>query len=352
MSSRSTGGSSDVQLKIDSMKREFARLEEQAELTTIQDSINRIKERIAEIPGELNGLRRRGFVHSRELEERFRTQQGQWRNIAPKVETALKAHKSRLKASSSSTSRLVARARPGQAPAVSSAESAVNSLSQKIAASEKELRAQYSNVDSDLSAIDADLRKIKWMLDALEESEEIKLRSSEGPLMAVKSEWHRDGDDGPEGVLFLTDQRLLFEQREEIVTKKRFGVFKSESEIVQKLWLDINVSDIDKVEDSEKGGFLGMGKADMLDLVCTANAPGSRALFHNKGQDSADWRSLIRRAQSGEVAAERHAQAKATPALKFPSSCPNCMADLPEAARGATRVKCDFCGSVVSPLEA
>jgi hypothetical protein len=189
------------------------------------------------------------------------------------------------------------------------------------------------------------------MLNALEESTEIQLRSSEGPLRAVETDWHRDGDEGPEGVMFLTDQRLLFEQREEIVTKKRFGLFKTDSEMVQKLWLDINVSDIEKVEDSEEGGFLGMGKADILELVCSADAPVSRARFHIKGQESSDWRSLIRRAQSGEVAAERHARAKATPTLKFPSSCPNCMGTLPEPNRGATRVKCDFCGSMIGPVE-
>lgn len=351
MSSRSTGGSADVQRKIDSMKREFGRLEDQSDLSTIQSEINQINEQLAEFPGELNNFRRRGFVHSRELEESLRTQQRQWRAASSKVDTALKAHKSRLKANTRSTSRLVARARPGQASAVSSAERSVDSLAKKIAASERELRAQYSNVESDLTVIDSKFRKIRWMLDALEESNEIKLRSSEGPLMAVESDWHRDGDEGPEGVLFMTDQRLLFEQREEIVTKKRFGVFKADSETVQKLWLDINVSDIDKVDDKEEGGFLGMGKADIIELICSANAPVSRARFHIKGQESSDWRSLIRRAKSGEVANEKHAKAKAAPTLKFPSTCPNCMGTLPEPNRGAARVQCDFCGSMVGPIE-
>ena len=132
MSSRSTGGSSDVQRKIDSMKREFGRLEDRADLTSVQGEISQINERIAEFPAELKSLRRRGFVHSRELQERLQVQQRQWRKISPKVETSLKAHKSRLRASTRSTSRLVARARPGQASAISSAESSVNSLSKNF----------------------------------------------------------------------------------------------------------------------------------------------------------------------------------------------------------------------------
>ena len=118
---------------------------------------------------------------------------------------------------------------------------------------------------------------------------------------------------------------------------------------MHKLWLDINATDIDSVKDSEEGGFLGMGKADILELTCTGEAPVSRAKFHLKGQESSDWRAHIKRVQSGEVAAERHQQAKPVPKLNFPSQCPNCMASLPELHRGAKQVKCDYCGSLVGP---
>ncbi len=348
--SSATGRQLDQQ-KIDSIRREFERLEGQANLTSVSESIGEINERLAEYPTRLKELGRRGYLHTRPFEERLTSQQNQWRANRSKLEQALTANKNQLRTNARGAARLVGRMRPGQATAIRSADSSVDTLSKMINNAERELRTYYGDIESELWSIDRDLNRIAWMLDAMEESPEIKLKSSEGPLMAVESAWHRDGDDGPEGVLFLTDQRLLFEQREEVVTKKRFGIFKAESEMVQKLWLDINVSAIDKVEDKEEGGFLGVGKADILELVCSADAPVSRARFHLKGQESADWRSLIRRAQSGEVAAERRAQAKARPALKFPTSCPNCMGSLPEAARGATRVKCDFCGSLVGPLE-
>jgi hypothetical protein len=351
MTSSSATGRQEDQRKIDSIKREFERLEGQANLTSVRESIGEINERLAEYPAKLKEYSRRGYLHTRPLEERLQTQQRQWRANQSKLEQALTANKTRLRANARGAARLVGRMRPGQATAIKSADSSVDKLAKMVANAERELRAYYGDIESELWSVDRELGRIGWTLEALEGSPEIKLKSSEGPLMAVESAWHRDGDDGPEGVLFLTDQRLLFEQREEVVTKKRFGLFKAESEMVQKLWLDINISAIDKVEDKEEGGFLGVGKADILELVCSADAPLSRARFHLKGQESADWRSLIRRAQSGEVAAERHAQAKAKPALKFPTSCPNCMGSLPEPNRGATRVKCNFCGSLVGPLE-
>jgi hypothetical protein len=280
--------------------------------------------------------------------------QEQWQKSSSRLRSSLRQQKNQLQTDVTNASRKVALARGGSLRALSSAESAVDGLEREIRAAENTLRSQYGNVDTELYAIDADLNRIKWMFDALESSPEIRLNSGEGPLRAVETEWHRDGDKGPKGVLYLTDQRLLFEQKEEVVTKKRFGLFKADSEMVHKLWLDINVSDIASVKDSEKGGFLGMGKADILELTCTGQASVSRAKFHLKGQESSDWRSFIRRAQSGEVAAERYEGAMDDipgADLAFPSQCPNCFAGLPEPQRGASRVTCEFCGSVVGPVQ-
>jgi hypothetical protein len=352
----SKGGlSPEIKAKVDSIQREFGRLESQAQLTAAYETVGRIRERINEFPAQLEELQRRGLLHSRPLHERLQLVQGEWRKVAPQVQNALREQKNRLKADVNSTSRLVSRARSGQQAAISSADSAVDRLQRKIRESDRVLSSLYGNVDSELDGIESELAKIEWMMKSLEESPEIQLKQGEGPLKAVKAVWHRDGDEGPEGVLYLTDQRLLFEQKEEVVTKKRFGIFKADSEMVHKLWLDINVSDITSMEDSEEGGFLGMGKADILEMTCTGQAPFSRSRFHLKGQDSSDWRSWIKQVQSGEVDSERHqqaAEAAAEAELTFPTQCPNCLASLPEARRGATRVTCEFCGSAVGPIQA
>ena len=358
MSNGSSGRSSsesrteDVQAKIDSIQREFNRLEEKADLANVQETIGRIEERLAEYPLELSSFEQRGYVHSGKLHGRLDMLNGQWRKIRPGLRSALREQQNKLKSEVRSTLRLVSQARSGRKSAISSAENAVDRLETKLGTADRTLSSQYRNVDSELSGLGYSLKRVSWMLDQLDESQEISLRSGEGPLLAVKSEWHRDGDDGPKGVIFLTDQRLLFEQKEEVVTKRRFGIFKSESEIVHKLWLDINVKDIESVEDSEEGGFLGIGKDDILEIVCSGDAPVSRARFHLDGQDSSDWRTEIKEVQTGVVASELHEAARAEQAsqvVSFPSQCPNCMAPLPEPHRGSTYLKCEFCGTSVGP---
>lgn len=352
--SSSANRGQELQTKIDSLQRDFSRIEREAGLVQVNEAVGRIEERLAEYPLELGSLEKRGFLHSRSQHEQLKMLKTQWRKNRPGLRTALREQQNILKTEVRSTSRQVTRARSSSKSSVDNAQKAVDRLDGKVGTAERMLSSQYKNIDSELSALGSSLNRLSWMMGALDESSEISMRSGEGPLLAVECEWHRDGDEGPEGVLFLTDQRLLFEQREEVVTKKRFGIFKSESEMVQKLWLDINLNDIDSIEDSEEGGFLGIGKDDILELVCSGDAPVSRARLHLKGQDSADWRSEIKRARSGDVAKDRHAAAEedyAGQVFSFPSQCPNCMAPLPAPHRGATHLTCEFCGTTVGPEE-
>lgn len=339
----------EIQARTDAIQSQISQLQGSVELTAISEAIGHIEERLAEYPLELKALQRRGFVHSRQLEERLQLLDGQWAKISPRLRSSLRQHRSRLKSDMANTSRQVNRAQSGQPSALSNAESAVEGLNVKIDAAEQALKSQYGNVDDELYTISRSLNQVKWMMDALEASPEIRLRVGEGPLLAVESEWQRDGDEGPNGVLYLTDQRLLFEQKEEIVTKKRFGIFKAESEMVHKLWLDVNIGDIASAEDSEEGGFLGIGKADILELTCSGQAPISRARFHLKGQESSAWRAEIKQAQTGVTAGERSDGGKGNVEYRFPTQCPNCLATLPVPHRGVNRVTCEFCGIVVNP---
>jgi hypothetical protein len=213
----------------------------------------------------------------------------------------------------------------------------------------------YTGMNSDLYTVQATLNHITQMMDNLDESQAIQLRPTEGPLLAVKAIWQQSDNSGPEGILFLTDQRLLFEQREEIVTKKRFGIFKAESEMIQELRLEIETAHIDAVEDKKEGGFMGMGKDDILELRLSADAPLAQARFHLKGQDSADWAATITRIQSGEIDADRadayveSLEEAQEAALSFPAQCPNCYAAVPTPPRGVLTTTCEFCGTTIKP---
>ena len=347
--------SPEDKLEIDRINREYTALERDGRLGDIYDTIGEIETKLTKMPLDLDALRRKGYVHSGQLEDRMAALDENWDEVMPKVEAELKRQVPRLDRELDGVERKVALLSSGTAAAISGAKTAVSAGESKVSAAKSAIRGMYNDLESELYKIENELRQVGWMMDQLNGSPEIRLREAEGPITAVEAFWQQDGKEGPKGVLYLTDQRLLFEQKEEVVTKKRFGIFKSESEMIQKLHLDIAAHDIDSMKHSEEGGFLGMGKDDILELICSANAPVSRVRLHLKGQDSSDWAGYIKRVQTGEINDDRDEdyldEIEVAQALSgsFPTRCPNCFADVPPPPRGVTSVTCEFCGGTVTP---
>ena len=351
---QATAANPELQSRVTQAQTSFATLESKAQLGDIYNAIGQFDAQLIDLPLVLEALRGRGYLHSEQLEDRLEALEARWDDVRPRVEMTLRQHVARLDRQIDDVERRVHGLRPVDA-SLRTAESVLKSLEQRIRAAETAVANLYTGMESDLDTVQADINRITTMMDALVESNAIQLRPTEGPLLAVKSVWQESGDDGPEGMIFLTDQRFLFEQREEVVTKKRLGIFKSESEMIQELRLEIEVADIDSVEDKEEGGFLGMGKDDILELGLSAKAPLSQARFHLKGQDSADWAAMIKCIQTGEIDSDRAEEyvesleeAQST-ALTFPSQCPNCFAAVPTPPRGVLTTTCEFCNAVIKP---
>jgi DNA repair exonuclease SbcCD ATPase subunit len=349
-----TSQTEELWAEVQSIQSRFAQLEASAQLADIYTAIGDFDAKLVQLPTTLDTLRERGYVHSGQLDDQLEALDDRWDKIRPRVESTLQTQVRRLDREMDETERQVDKLRANRS-AIRSADSAVDSLSRRIQSARSAVEGLYQGMESDLDGIAHSISIVTHMMDLLDESQEIRLHEAEGPLHAVKAEWQRDGKEGPEGILFLTDQRLLFEQRQEVVTKKVLGIFKTDSEEVEDLLLDAQVAEVESVSDKEEGGFLGIGKDDILEFVFAATAPVSRARFHLKGQDSADWAAMIKRVQTGEIDEDRAddyveelEEAEAT-AAAFPEQCPNCFAAVPPPARGVSNVTCEFCGTVITP---
>lgn len=348
----------EIVSQINSLRGRFSNLESDAQLSSVYESIGELDNRLAEIPLQLDALRARGYVHSAQLEDRLEVLDEQWDQVRPRVENTLTDHINRLDNDLDNATNTMNRINGHNRATLSAAETSLNGLQSRINAAKSGVSGLYSDLLNSLHQIDAQLNQVEWMLTQFDESPEANLREAEGPLLAVEAEWQKDGDEGPDGILYLTDQRLMFEQKEEVTTKKFLGLFKTESEKLQGLQLDIAARDIESVKDSEEGGFLGMGKKDILEFVFAASAPVSRARFHLKGQESRDWAIMVRKVTSGDIDDDRaddyveELEGVETVAAAFPSECPNCFAPFEAPPRGVTTAQCEFCGAVITPAAA
>ncbi|PID84637.1 MAG: hypothetical protein CSA11_05930 [Chloroflexi bacterium] len=343
--------------QVDTVQRELDSLESRVQLTSIYQEIGDIDQMLVDLPIQLEEMRSRGYVHRGQYENTLDALDEEWDEVRPRIERLLKARITQLDRSFDNAESKVAKINLTHESSIKAAETAVSSLESRIESAEKAIESQYDGLQTQLRPIKRQLYQISEMMDWIDSSDAISLREAEGPLEAVEAEWHTDGkDEGPDGILLITDQRLLFEQREEIVTKKKFGLFKSDSKYIQKLHLEIEVDDIDDVADKKEGGFLGMGKADILELILSANAPVSRTRFHLKGEKSSDWAELIKNVISGEIDNDRadeyadEAEIAEQTAAAFPETCPNCFGQIPPQPRGIIKLECEFCGAEILPL--
>jgi hypothetical protein len=341
------------QMQYDNVRRRFASLEASAQLSDIYQTIGHLDSRLTALPLELDALRKRYYVHAGQLEDKIAALDEKWDEIRPQLDTTLREQVHLLNGDLDQVRRAMSQL-GSLGGNVSAAEAAVQGLSQKITAARNAVSGLYSGLDDQIDEVDDDMDRVDWMLDHFEAAQ-IELRDTEGPLAVAEAEWQEDGDEGPDGLLFLTDQRILFQQNEEIVTKKMLGIFAKETEKIEKMLLEIEVKHIDQFEDlEEKSGFLGTSRDEILSLIMSHEAPLSRARFHLLKQDSTAWANLIRRVKNGEIDEDRAedyltelTEAEAV-AAGFPKRCPHCFADLPEPPRGVSSVVCEFCATVVN----
>lgn len=351
------GGATDLQRQITQLQSRFSRLETSAELSDLTQAISRLDQTLAELPRDLEKVRSRGYLHAGRLEDEIASLRERWQQTQPRIESTLNVERSRLQRELRQATARVQALSPRDPAAISAATAAVSSLQSRVNAGRNNVRGLYNPLQRRVHQLDQKLERIEQTLERFHTSPGVRLRPTEGPLLAAEATWRRNGDEGPEGVLFLTDQRLLFEQNQEVAKEKFLGLFTTKSEQVQRLLLDVPVHTVEKMEHGEEGGFLGIGESEILELVLGPQAPVSRASFEIKKEDAEEWLSWIKHVQTGQIDGDRAeafaedvADAEAL-AASFPTQCPTCFAPLARPPRGADHVRCEYCNAVVGPEE-
>lgn len=345
----------EIEVLLDQLNSQYETLSEQSTFDNVHQELDRMGHQLTELPLTLTAVRKRGYVHSGQIEETLQTYAKRWKKIESETRDVIADNVDYLDNYDADAEDDLEKADDSwKSKHIERAKQSINTFSDELDKATQNIESIYGPVRDGLDGISSTLSHVEWMLDQIDQSQEIRLQLAEGPYAAVEAEWERDGKEGPDGIIILTDQRLLFEQKEKIATKKLFGLFTTESESVQKLLLDVSIQEIESVEHGEEGGFLGIGSADILKLVFTASAPLSRARFHLKGQESSDWATWIKNVKTGMLDRERVKSAQAereeATSITFPEQCPGCFAAIPQQPHGITAVSCEFCGRTIHPI--
>jgi hypothetical protein len=340
---------------LNSMRFSLNNLQSEVLLASLRDGLEDLDTQINGLPGRIKDLRTRGYVFGKDQDAKAQELRRRWSPVRVNVQSEINRQVPRLQAELSPLEAQFVQVKgraafPATAlPAAERLDAAVGTLKSKVRSTESTIRGMYDSFSNEVNAFKSELDRVTWMLKELSEGC-FQLLATEGCVMAVKATYSRDekmDKDDPQGILFLTDQRLIFEQKQDIATKKVLFIT-TEKKKVQQVLFDVPVVLIEKVDASKKGMF---GNEDHLALIFKSGAPARQAWFHLSGQDCKWWSGLIGRVRTGDFHSERAVEVDKAVEEKVrsaPSQCPNCGAPVSQTVlRGMASITCEYCQFVM-----
>jgi hypothetical protein len=340
-----------LQRDISSAQFDLRNLIEKVKLTSVRDRYSALDADINNLPTRVQKIRDRKYPFNKILEEQARNFQRQWAikrggilNQITQESTALQNQLRPLEARVSALS-----AGSSTSATVSALRSQLSSFSSKVSSAESAVNGMFDDLNNDVSSVETQLSRIEKTLDYCD-SASFGFLPTESIVRAVKATWTRDereDKEDPEGILFLTDQRLIFEQREEIATKKVLFIT-TERKKVQELEFEVPVVSISSIKATKQGL---LKNEDWLDLELESGAFARSAKLHIDGQSCNEWQALITQAKSRDLDADRAFaidQSAVEKVKSAPVICPSCGATLSKPVlRGMDTITCEFCGRVI-----
>jgi hypothetical protein len=300
------------------------------------------------LPAALLEVRQGGYVYKAYLEKKVEVLQRQWEGLRQRLDAeAAQQGQMLLQRVEAVQRRLLSLGSEFRPADLEVLEREAGFLEGQIDDVASALEGTFRTLQDNVQQTEGQVRSLRWLLEQVAGAS-FRLRPEENVVEAVSAQYlTRQEKEGPRGVLYLTDQRLLFEQKEDVVTA-RFLFIPTQKQRVQKLLLEVPVGAVAEVRAGERGAL--MFKKEILELHLAQAGP-SRALFRLEA-DSEAWAALIGRVRSGDIAGER-VGAEAVPTVQVapsqvPSRCPTCGAALTaEVVRGMASITCEYCGTVI-----
>ncbi|MEQ8168431.1 MAG: hypothetical protein ABRQ38_06010 [Candidatus Eremiobacterota bacterium] len=177
-------------------------------------------------------------------------------------------------------------------------EQTVNNFKRYVEAEEDRIEALYKDIEQGIEKIKKELDEIEWAFNELAKSS-VKLHQGEELIFACKGQHLEDRKkQGPKGTIFLTSNRFLFEQNEDIVVSRTL-IFFTKKEHVQKIVIDKPIGALGSIKDTEQGWLF---KAELLDVSFRDQAGD---MLFKLDKDSTMIKELIRRIVEGHIDTER-----------------------------------------------
>ncbi len=301
----SSAAHADISAAASSLGSTLADLQKKSSFSDLYTEVTDLDKSINHAATLLESARKKGYVFQKGMEEIAYTAMDQWQAAREQALDTAERHAAsfqpRLMPLSSQVQRLnMVLGSPASANAmISATQSQANAMNTELDRLHNDIRSLYSDVRSNIQGLTSRLNEVHWAFTQLDEAK-FKLDKEEDLVMAVPARWDRVGNDDPEGILYLTSKRLVFERKEKIATKKVLFLAVAK-ELVHEVMIDQPASAIAAVKADNKGLF---GHQDFILVTFRDNKLGE-VPFHLNGQPSKQWVEWIQSATSGGLDDDR-----------------------------------------------
>ena len=285
----------DSQAKLAELKTALVELQGSVGLSESTDKRDDLVARLARLDEKISKLAESGYAHLEPIKSRLQAVRDGWNTAQAQFEAQVAYYRKKLDGDIQRASRMLVGGKAGEGnDPVATVEEKISAVGDAIETAKEQFSDWLEPFSGALYAIDGELNRIAWGVEEWSETA-AQPAAGESLLMAAKAEWvvsGRDKDD-PDGVLYLTNQNLIFEQKE-----KKGGFLGMGSKEVQELEWVVPLSSINQIR-SENKGMLG-GK-DMVYLNCGAGSPQAEITLEVKGGvDCKVWQDYITQAKAGQ----------------------------------------------------
>ena len=294
-----------IAMQANSLGYSLDSLRERSSLSQVQAEMTEVDSALTHAMNLLESAREKGYVYQKDLDQMAYQVMDTWQgvrqqlvNTIPQQAAAFQGRLSPLGAQVASLNAVLGN--PGAAaPLMANTSSQVNTLLNDLGQIEGSLQGLYGEIESQTYQLTSRLNSVHWMLGQLAEAK-FNLADREDFYLAVQARWDQEGDDDPEGLLYLSNKRLIFERKEKVAVKKVL-FFTTAEELVHEVLIDQALENIKQVKAINKGLF---GNQDFIEVEFSDPRLGV-VPFHLNGQDCEDWVRWVLRAKSGELEQDR-----------------------------------------------
>lgn len=323
----------------------FSEMNDRVKLTSIVEEIGELGNTLEQLPTGIEEIRERGYIFSKFLEDKVVVMAEQWDDLDSEVKTWVREESDDLETRLDRAEKLIEKisehANPTAAKQalVNRLDTILDNLDDKIDAAEDHVEGLYSALEREVLKTKQQLIKIAKLLQEKEEAS-FDFLAGESVYDVAKAEYD-DGGKKPDGNMFITDQRIIFEQKEKTGGTLGFG----KKAVQEHLW-DVPLSSIEEVKSEDRGMF---GGKDMVTLVLGSGAPFREITVEVKGGiDSKVWAREIQKMVKGDVDRAVEPDPELIERLRqAPTDCPTCGGTLPQIMQGQSEVTCKYCGTVI-----